>query len=160
MKVEQDACKNCGGQRFVKNGSSRGVQKLKCKTCGVQSDVLARPEGERIEQDKHFKSYPKWMRHQAIALYCLGLSLTAIGKFLKIGTTTVMRWVAHYAREECAKPIPGSAAVVEIDEMWHFLKKSPVKSGSGKFTVGILDNSSTGSWVIATLPPSKNFRND
>jgi len=117
-------CKRCGGGDFVKNGTVRGVAKVKCKHCGAQSDVMARPEGERIEQEKYFKAHPEWIRNQAIVLYCLGLSMTAVGKFLKVVTTTVMRWVEHYARNHCSKPAPGSVVVVEIDEMWHFLKKT------------------------------------
>ena len=39
-----------------------------------------------------------------------------------------------HAHAHCPKPEParGGTAVVEIDEVWHFVKKSPASSGSGR----------------------------
>jgi hypothetical protein len=36
-----------------------------------------------------------------------------------------MRWIRDHARRHCLKPEPaGRAAVVETDEVWHFIQKS------------------------------------
>ena len=73
------------------------------------------------------------MKHEAVGLYCTGLSLNAIGKRLGVSARSVMRWVRDHARGHCPKPEPtGRAVVVEIDEMWHFVEKRPASSGFGK----------------------------
>jgi transposase len=145
----------CGGVDFVKNGSVKGLKKLKCKECGFQSVVLARPPAERFLHEKHFKEHPQVLRTLGILLYSLGLSMTAIGKLLHISPNTVMRWIKVYVKRNCPKPEPkvGEAAVMEIDEMWHFLKKSPANSGFGKLFLGIRNASSTGSWGVVTDIP-------
>jgi hypothetical protein len=36
----------------------------------------------------------------------------------------MLRWVREHAQRHCPKPAPsGSTAVVEIDELWHFVEK-------------------------------------
>ena len=73
------------------------------------------------------------MKHEAVSLYCTGLSLNAIGKRLGVSAQSVMRWVRDHARGRCPKPAPtGRAVVVEIDEVWHFVQKKPASSGSGR----------------------------
>jgi insertion element IS1 protein InsB len=39
----------------------------------------------------------------------------------------VMRWVCNYVDRCCAKPPPGDAVVIELDEMWHFLPRKDNK---------------------------------
>ncbi len=34
----------------------------------------------------------------------------------------VLRWVRNFAERVYEKPEPGEAIIVELDEMWHFLK--------------------------------------
>ena len=145
-------CFKCKNETFVKNGTVRGVPKVKCKVCGAQSDVMARPENDRVPHERYFKAHPEWKRSQGVALYCLGLSMRSVGKFLKVSTRTVMRWVEGFSRTHGAKPTPESVVIMELDEMWHFLKKSPIKSGSGRLIVATQENLSIGSAVIVTLP--------
>src|SRR3954447_25317278 len=53
------------------------------------------------------------------------------------------------------KPEPeGRAVVVELDEMWHFLKKSRTNSGCGRLGIVLRGGSSTGNWAVVTPPPS------
>jgi transposase len=59
----------------------------------------------------------------AVLLYMHGLSLNAIAKLLKVSTPAVLKWVRKFARENYEKPKPGSAVVIEVDEMWHYLQK-------------------------------------
>ena len=41
-----------------------------------------------------------------------------------VSTPSVMAWVEQFANTYAQKPEPeGRAAVVELDEMWHYLKK-------------------------------------
>jgi transposase len=59
----------------------------------------------------------------AVLLYMHGLSLNAIAKLLKVSTPAVLKWVRKFAQENYEKPKPGSAVVIEVDEMWHYLQK-------------------------------------
>jgi hypothetical protein len=57
-----------------------------------------------------------------------------------------MKWIKAFALENAPKPTPDGkgVAVVELDEMWHFLKKSLTKSGYGKLIVQLQDTLLTG----------------
>ena len=75
------------------------------------------------------------------------------GKILKVGTTSVQRWVKKFVRDFAVKPVSGDAVVVEVDEMWHYLKQSPISSGSGKPIIEMKKNASTGSLaLVITIP--------
>ena len=99
------------------------------------------------------------MKREAVSLYCTGLSLNATGKRLGVSAQSVMRWVRDHAREHCPKPEPeGRAVVIELDEMWHYLKKSQNRSGSGS-SWGLCFNGQLVDWECgdrdkATLPTS------
>jgi len=63
-------------------------------------------------------------------------------------------WIKSFALKNAPKPVPaeGSVAVVGLDEMWHFLKKSSTKSGSGMLFVVIQNNSLPGNAGIVIGP--------
>ena len=77
---------------------------------------------------------PMEVKRHAIELYCLGLSMNAVAKRVGVSAQSMLRWVRDHAHAYCPKPEParGGTAVVEIDEVWHFVKKSPENSGSGR----------------------------
>src|SRR3954462_3075903 len=50
-----------------------------------------------------------------------GLSFRTVARLLGTSAQSVLRWVCGYVDQYCAKPEPGEAVVVEVDEMWHFL---------------------------------------
>jgi hypothetical protein len=54
-------------------------------------------------------------------------------KLLGVSTPSVMTWIEQFAKAYAQKPEPeGRAVVVELDEMWHFLKKTkPAKLAGG-----------------------------
>ena len=142
-------CRVCGGPKTVHNGSVKGKSKIKCKECGFQS-VLGEDE-ERVYA--HFQPCPTWKRPAAVLLYACGLSITITSKILKVGTTTVQRWVKKFAKDFIVMPAPEDAAVVEIDEMWHYLKKSQISAGSGKPIIEITTSSLTGNLaLVITIP--------
>jgi hypothetical protein len=67
---------------------------------------------------------PAALKRYAIELYCLGLSMNAVAKHVGISAQSMLRWVRGHARYHCPKPEPtGRATVIEIDEVWHFVKK-------------------------------------
>jgi hypothetical protein len=69
-------------------------------------------------------------------LYLSGLSMNRTAKLVGVSTPTVMEWIERLAAAYAAKPEPrGRAVVIELDEMWHYLKKSPISCGSGRLTI-------------------------
>jgi transposase-like protein len=67
-----------------------------------------------------------WQTSLAVFLYCHGVSMNALSKMFGVRTSSVLKWIRRYATTHGAKPEPtGKAIVLECDEMWHFLKKTP-----------------------------------
>jgi transposase len=122
MAEHPAACPVCGGAALIRSGHACGRQRWRCKGCGRQF-TRTEPRGK-----------PAAMKAAAIELYCMGLSLNAIGKRLGVSAQSVMRWVRDHACRHCPKPKPVGrrTAVVELDEVWHFVKKRPANSGSGR----------------------------
>ena len=51
--------------------------------------------------------------------------MTPLAKLFGVWTSPILTWICHYAADHAEKPAPnGKAIVLEIDEMWHFLKKT------------------------------------
>src|ERR671938_1948068 len=105
-------CKRCGSERQVKNGLMRGKQRFLCKSCGLTfTDTPARGK-------------PLAMK-AAVLLYVSGLSMNRTAKLLGVSTPTIQAWLKQFAAAYAQKPEPeGRAVVIELDEMWHYLKKS------------------------------------
>ena len=123
MDERPEACPACRGTALIRSGHACGRQRWKCKGtgCGRQF-TRTTPRGKPAEVKRH-----------AIELYCLGLSMNAVAKRVGVSAQSMLRWVRDHAQAHCPKPEPsGRAAVVEIDEMWRFVKKSPGSSGSGR----------------------------
>ena len=126
-------CKKCGGENHVKSGLVKGEQRYKRKECGCQF-VPTRHHG-KPEKDKLL----------AVWLYLHGLSFRTIAKFSKVSPKAVHDWVKAYAKAKYIKPEPqGEAVVVELDEMWHFLRSKKDRSGYGRLIVAIPISLSTG----------------
>jgi transposase len=135
-------CFRCGGEDCVKSGFMQGQQRYKCKSCGY-----------------HFINKPRRGRSQAtialaVWLYLSGLSQRRIARLLGVSPVAVLHWIKNFALKTAPKPVPpvGGVAVVELDEMWHFLKKSPTKAGSGKLVVLLQDSSLTGNAAVVIGP--------
>ena len=124
MDERPEACPACRGTVLIRSGHACGRQRWKCKGpgCGRQF-TRTTPRGTPGEVKRH-----------AIELYCLGLSMNAVAKRVGVSAQSMLRWVRDHAHAHCPKPEParGGTAVVEIDEVWHFVKKSPASSGSGR----------------------------
>lgn len=115
---ENPKCPKCGAERAVKNGKVQGNQRFKCKNCNYQFTKMVLP-GQHVEK-----------KLEAVKLYCNGLSMRAIAKHLKISATSILNWVRSYAKLSYEKPKPNSEShdiVIEIDEIWHFIKSKKNK---------------------------------
>jgi transposase len=145
-------CIKCGNDRVVKNGSVHGVRKHRCKSCGYQFTKNTLHD---------YQKYPLRIKLLAVWLYISGLSMRRISRLCQCSTQSVLNWVRGYAREHYEKPVPtGQAVILEVDEMWHYLKKSLESSGSGKLWIVIQDNYLTGNVGIGINAPSRNCTSD
>ncbi len=115
MVERPDACPACCGSVLIKSGHACCRPRWRCKGCGRQFTRIT-PRGK-----------PAALKRHAIELYCLGLSMNAVAKHIGVSAQTMLRWVREHAHRHCPKPEPvaGSTAVVELDKIWHFVKKVP-----------------------------------
>ncbi len=136
------ACKRCGGGEYVRNGLMRGKQRYRCKACGLNFTDTP-PRGK-----------PLALKVAAVLLYVSGLSMNRTAKLLGVSTPTVQAWIERFAAAYAAKPEPeGRALVIELDEMWHYLKKSPTSSGCGRLGIVLRGGSWTGNAAVAIALP-------
>ena len=102
----------------------RGQQRYLCKGCGLNFTDTP-PRGK-----------PLALKAAAVLLYVSGLSMNRTAKLLGVSTPTIQAWLEQFAQAYAQKPEPeGRAVVIELDEMWHDLKKSQSRSGSGKLGI-------------------------
>ncbi len=106
-------CYECGSDWNVKNGFMKGQQRYKCKKCGL--NFIEKPRRGHSSSTKAL----------AVWLYLSGLSQRRIARFIGVSPVAIMKWIKAFALEHAPKPVPDGTgvAVVELDEMWHFLKK-------------------------------------
>jgi transposase len=117
-------CKRCGSEEHVKNGWMRGKQRYRCKACGLNFTDTP-PRGK-----------PLALKVAAVLLYVSGLSMNRTAKLLGVSTPTIQAWLEQFAAAYAQKPEPeGRAVVIELDEMWHYLKKTRSAKLAGTLAV-------------------------
>src|SRR3954451_14324759 len=120
----------------------RTKQRYLCKACGLNfTDTPARGK-------------PLALKVAAVLLYVSGLSMNRTAQPLGVSTPTIQAWLEQFAQAYAQKPEPeGRAVVIAVDQMWHYLKKSPSRSGSGR--LGIVRRASwwTGNAAVVTRSP-------
>ena len=138
------SCKRCKSAEQVKNGLMRGKQRYLCKGCGL-SFTDTPPPGK-----------PLAMKVTAVLLYVSGLSMNRTGKLLGVSTPTIQAWIEQLAKVYGQKSEPeGRAVVIELDELWHYLKKSRTSCGSGRLGIVLQGSWWTGNAAVVTpLPPN------
>ena len=136
-------CKRCGSERQVKNGLMWGHQRYLCKDCSLNfTDTPARGK-------------PLALKVAAVLLSVSGLSMNRTAKVLGVSTPTIQAWLEQFAAAYAQKPEPeGRAVVIELDEMWHDLKKSPSRSGSGRLGIVLQGDWWIGNAAVVTRPPA------
>jgi transposase len=75
--------------------------------------------------------------------------MNSIAKLLRVSAPCVLFWVRDFARENYSKPKPGKVAVMELDEMWHYIGSKKTSYGSGRLLIELQTNLLTGSAGIA-----------
>ena len=104
-------CPRCQSEQLVKNGSAAGKPKKQCKQCGHQF-TRTTPRGK-----------PLAMKINAVLWYLSGVSMNRIAFLLRVSAQAVLTWIRTLAQQYQEKPEPtGRTIVLELDEMWHYLK--------------------------------------
>ena len=135
-------CEGCGSEEHVKNGFMRGKQRYRCKACGLNFT------------DTPPRGMPLRVKVTAVLLYLSGLSMNRTAKLLGVSTPTIQAWLEQFAAAYAQKPEPeGRAVVIELDEMWHYLKKSRSRSGSGRLGIVLQGGWWTGNAAVVTRSP-------
>jgi len=114
-------CPKCGNQHYVKAGFNHNRQRYKCKNCKYQFTQT---------KDKNATK-----RAFALYLYVVGLSMNAIGRMLNVEPSTILYWVRNFALKTYEKPTPQGEIIIELDEVWHFLRSKKTRSGCGRHIV-------------------------
>jgi transposase len=52
-----------------------------------------------------------------------GMSMNATAKLLGVSTQSVLSWIRDFGETNYEKQTPGSAIVVKLNELWHFLQR-------------------------------------
>ena len=106
------ACPQCQSDRLVNNGSVAGKPKKLCKRCGFQF-TRTTPRGK-----------PLTTKINAVLFYLSGISMNRIAFLLRVSAQSVLNWIRAFATEHYKKPEPaGKTIILQLDEMWHYLKK-------------------------------------
>jgi transposase-like protein len=105
-------CPKCYSDRVIHNGSVAGKPKKQCKQCGYQF-TRTTPRGK-----------PLATKINAVLWYMSGMSMNRIAFLLHVSAQAVLIWIRDLATHDAEKPEPsGRTVVLELDEMWHYLKK-------------------------------------
>ena len=82
-------------------------------------------QGLRPELHRHAPTgKPLALKAAAVLLYVSGLSMNRTAQLVGVSTPTIQAWLEQFAAAYAQKPEPeGRAVVIELDEIWHYLKK-------------------------------------
>jgi len=114
-------CPKCRDTAAVKNGIVRGKQRYRCYSCGCN---YTQSSQYRLSDD---------IRKRCIELYLEGVGFRGISRLTGVSPATVMRWVKALA-DKIDMSLPAKekqVAIMELDEMWHFVQKKHKNVGSG-----------------------------
>jgi transposase len=112
-------CKRCRSGRYIKAGYKEDKQRYQCKDCKYRFTDTPRRGVHPV------------LKKVAILLYAhFGMSMSGIAKLMGVSNVAVLKWIRKFA-ESITIPL-SKAAVVLVDEMWHFVngKKNPYGSGA------------------------------
>ena len=95
------------------------------------------------------------MKALAVLLYGMGgMSFSGIGRLLGVSDVAVLKWVRSEAAGLPEPVVPASVVTVEVDEMWHFAKKSLPGFGCGVPMTWSAGEPWPGCWVGVMMRPA------
>jgi transposase-like protein len=97
---------------YAGSGLARGHQRYRCRGCGCHFT------------DTPLRGKPAAMKALAVLLYGMGnMSFSMIGRLLGVSDVAGLKWVRAEASALPEPEVPAQVVTVEVDEMWHFIKK-------------------------------------
>jgi transposase-like protein len=112
-------CERCGSNHTIRVGKHLGKQRWRCKACDKRMT-----EGKRVR-------YPQSVKDKAIQLHLEGMGFRAIARIMGCSNVAVLKWVRQAANQLPKTELPEYVEVMEVDEMWHFVKKRRESCGYG-----------------------------
>ena len=141
-------CKNCKSEDVRKNGLVRGVQRYKCKGCGLNF----------VDGDRRNKPQTAVKKALCVIFYSLGkASFSMLGKILGHSPSIIYRWIKDAMETTPEQQISSDICEIEFDEMWHFIQKKVKSSGSLKRWIVIQGELLPGLQGIVMLQRSNDF---
>ena len=89
-------------------------------------------------------------------MYLEGLGFRSIARILKVSNVAILKWIRALSEVWGKKELERESRhcrVIEIDEMWHYIKKKNKKSGSGLLLIEIQEKSLAGKLVVVEKNP-------
>ena len=106
-------CKYCHSLNHIKNGFRNGKQNRICKDCGKNFT-----QGDNRWTDR---SQEKAI---CLLLYARGkASKRFLSRLFKVSARTISVWIDNIASTTSKPQIKADIKEIEIDEMWHYIKK-------------------------------------
>ena len=126
-------CPKCSGDKRIKDGLVKGVQRYKCVCCSYKYTVKIKSTAK-----------PTSMKKQALQLYLEGLGFRSIGRYLGVSNVSVLNWIRSFGEQVVSiKSKESNIEVVELDEMHSYIGSKKTTVGSGLMLIGLGKNSST-----------------
>ena len=126
----EQLCTCCGSNQFIKNGSSKGVQRYRCKSCM-----------------RYFSAKPRKFTYQqkakAIEMYLNNVGIRKIAKFIGCSSPLVVKWIKVLGKQisdqlesNSKKAACQMPDIIEMDEIYTCVKKNSKGQLYGLLIVG------------------------
>lgn len=136
-------CKHCGSENRVKNGYQNGKQNWKCKACSRSY----------TESDRRCKDRSK-EKAVCFLLYALGkASMRFLADLFKVSVRTIHVWIKSLANKIPTPEVGTEIQEIELDEMWHYLRKKLKNSDYSRHMIVLAERLSHGLQVVVILQP-------
>ena len=104
------ACHRCTSTKVVRNGRADGLQRYKCRHCGVSFNALSATPMARL------RLRDKWAQYAA--LLAQGQSVRKCAAELSVHRTTAFRWRHRFLSLPCKRRLQALAGIVQADETY------------------------------------------
>lgn len=109
--AERPTCPARGAERVVRNGFASGLQRYKCRDCGITFNALT---GTPLARLRH-----RDKRLGQATMLTEGLSVRKAAERLGVHRTTAFRWRHRWLARPCEVKAGKMVGVVEADETYH-----------------------------------------
>jgi len=123
-------CNHCDSEETVKDGKNpSGSAKYYCKAC--QRNFTPNPNLNGYSQEK---------KRETVKTHIDGTNFRRTGRLMKVSHQSVVNWVKQAAQtikpEDAPSPTLGEEDVVELDELFTFVKDKKTRSTSSRKSTG------------------------